>query len=352
MPTYVMHIGPPKAGSTYLQSCLAALRAPLEAHGVAYHTNLIGRPLAMNHEWMLATLAAGRNPELEAEFDRFNRSDYRYVILSTEGFFGVPEEQLEYIRSMAGGSPFIIVYYCRRWSERIPSQWQQLVKSGRFSTLPEHLARELRAPERYLDLNPKLVWDRFAKVFGRDSLRIMPFNTLVERKIDLLDHLLKALDIQMSERPPPEKIVANESPKLVDTEMLRVMNYLYFRATGERSHQVRVQFLRKLTKLPQREALTEIMKADIGQIALDDSSPVFQPLLAGMETYTDRIVLAGNETGFFRPRKRPIDVVQQNYLLHDGVVDLLHAMFAEVDPRKALPPKRAAAAAATAAAAA
>lgn len=340
MPTYVIHIGPPKAGSTYLQSCLAALRGPLEKAGVAYHTNLMGRPITMNHEWMLATLAAGRTPDLEAEFDRFNRSDYRYVILSTEGYFGIPDEQLDYLREMTAGNPVLVVYYARRWSERIPSQWQQLVKMGRFTTFPEHFAREMRHPERYFDLNPKLVFDRFARVFGRESLRIMPFNTLVERKIDLLDHFLKVLDIKLKERPAPDKIVANESPKIIDTEMLRVLNYLYFQATGERSHHVRMQFLRRLRELPQRDALTEIMKTDMGEVIVDDSSPVFQGLLAGMEEYSDCIARVGDNPAFFRPRKRAFEFVQQNYLMHDGAVDLLRAMFDEVDPRKVVPPKR------------
>ena len=341
MPTYVMHIGPPKAGSTYLQSCLAALREPLEEQGVAYHTNLMGRPITMNHEWMLATLAAGPNPALEAEFDRLNTSRYRYVILSTEGFFGIPEEQLHYLRSMTADCPFLIVYYCRRWSERIPSQWQQLVKSGRYTTFPEHFSREMRNPERYLDLNPKLVWDRFAQVFGRDSLRIMPFNTLVEKKIDLLDHFLDMLEVRVAARPAPDKIMANESPKMLDTEMLRALNYLYFQATGERSHQVRMHFLRKLRELPQREPLGEIMKTDLAEAVVDDASSVFRPLLADMMTYADRIVTArGGDQAFFRPRKRAFEFVQQNYLMHDEAVGLLRGMFDEVDPRRVTQPKR------------
>ncbi len=337
MPTYVMHIGPPKAGSTYLQSCLDALRDPLEAQGVHYQTDLIGQRRTMNHEWMLATLRAGPNPDLERTFDALNRSNYRYVILSTEGFFGLPEEQLEYVRSMAGGNPFVIVYYCRRWSDRIPSQWHQVVKAGRFTTFPEHFARELRAPERYLDLNPKLVWDRFARVFGRDSLRLMPLNTLVERKVDLFDHFLATLDIHVAERPDKDKIVANELLRVTDTEMLRALNYLYFQATGERTIQVRVQFLRRLATLD-REPLTEVMKTDLGRVTVDDDSPTFRTLHEAMRDYADRIVpVAGGERTFFKPRKRDFEFVQQNYLMHDGAVEMLRTIFDLVDPRKVGP---------------
>ena len=337
MPTYVMHIGPPKAGSTYLQSCLDALREPLNDAGVHYQTDWTGHARTMNHEWMLATLRAGPNAALEADFDRLNHTGYRYVILSTEGFFGLPEEQLQYLRAMAAGHPFIIVYYCRRWSERIPSQWQQLIKAGRHMTFPEHFARELRGPERFLDLNPKLVWDRFARVFGQESLRLIPFNTLVERKIDLLDHLFTTLGIDIEARPPAEKIVSNESPKVIDTEILRVLNYLYFQATGKPSPQVRVQFLRRLKGLEEREPLTAIMRNDLGSAVVDDSSSVFRSLHDEMAPYASSVVAVDGDGAFFHPRKRVFEYVQQNYLTHDGAVELLRNIFEQVDPRRAAP---------------
>ena len=132
MPTYVIHIGPPKAGSKNLQSSLHSIRSHLAAQGIHYPDEWG----SIHHAGLLAELQTIPNPRLEALFQALNHSEYKTVVLSCEGLYRLRPEQLHYLQQLLGAAPVRIVYYWRRWSESIPSQWQEVVKAGRFRDIP------------------------------------------------------------------------------------------------------------------------------------------------------------------------------------------------------------------------
>jgi hypothetical protein len=58
----------------------------------------------------------------------------------------------------------------------IPSKWRRQIMMGYYLTFSEFYIRLLTSPENIVDLNYSIVWERVAKVFGRDSLRIVPLS--------------------------------------------------------------------------------------------------------------------------------------------------------------------------------
>jgi len=328
MPTCVMHIGATKTGSKYLQTSLAALAGELLKDGICYPTTLFSPKPQVWHRGLATLLQQGRSTELENIFHDLGAGGYRYVCFSNEGFWRLSEEQLLYLRELLSGFEIRIVHYCRRWSERIPSLWKQNVKEGFVVTFPEYLSRAIRAPLMVPDLNHRLVWDKFAAVFGRESLHVVPFNNLVDNEVDLVEHFLETF-FGWQYAQPPENTLSNVSPDMFDCEILRALNAIHLRKTGSTSDQVRIRFLRQRKTL-EVDYLLQVMSNDLGEMVVSDHFQVFQPVYAQMRTYRDRLVSRqyGDELFTFKANKG--NYVQQNYLLDHEATRELHRLYEEI----------------------
>lgn len=328
MPTYVMHIGPPKAGSKYLQTSLAALSGELLNDGICYPTTVFSPKPQASHQGLVRLLHNGPSTELENIFAEFNSSGYGYVCFSNEGLWSLSEEQLVYLRELLAGFEIRIVHYCRRWSERIPSLWKQNVKEGFVETFPEYLVRAIRGPVKAPDLNHRLVWDKFANVFGRESIHLVGFNNLVEKKVDLVEHFLETF-FNWKYAQAPEGTFSNKSPDVLDCEILRALNAIHLRKTGNMSDQVRVRFLRQRNKLDV-DYLLQAMNNDLGKTVVSDHFQVFEAVYEQMCAYRDRLVSKHYGEDFFRFKANTCNYVQQNYLLDDRAARELHTLYEEI----------------------
>jgi hypothetical protein len=318
MPKYVIHIGPPKVGSKYLQTSMAAQSAQLLEYGICYPLSLFSEDRKVWHEPLNAQLRESPSRRLERIFAELNASSHRFVVFSFEGFFGLSEEQLRYLRKMMGECPVEIVYYVRRWSERIPSLWKQRVKGGFSETFPEMYCRTLSHLPSLPDYNNSLVWDKFATVFGRESLRLVSFNNLVDNKIDLVEHFLTAV-LGVPVPPVAKKVDVNHSPNAFNTEILRVLNALHVARTGDAGRAVKVSDLKQLANLDV-SALVTAMQSDVSKIAINDAAPMFRAVYRRLEKYQDRLVSPEIGTGFFAPKSIEHSFVTQDYLLDPAVI--------------------------------
>ena len=77
-----------------------------------------------------------------------------------------------------------------------------------------------------------MVWDVCARVFGRESLRLVSYSNLRQQKVDLAEHFFKTfLGWDQPISVPPGLVQSNVSPDLFDTEIIRALNHLDFIAT-------------------------------------------------------------------------------------------------------------------------
>jgi hypothetical protein len=329
LPTYVIHIGPPKAGSKFIQTSLAALSNELLAEGICYPTDLFSTDRQVWHQSLAARLSSGPSEDLEKMFESLNDGGYKYVALSYEGLFGLSDDSLAYLRSLVGEAEVKIVYYCRRWSERIPSLWKQNVKEGFVETFPEYFGRSVRNPLDAPDLNPRIIWDRFANAFGRDSINLVSFDNLIEHDVDIVQHFVKTF-FSWSYVSPPDGVMSNESPDFYDTEILRALNAIYCGRLGRMSDSVRISFLRARDKL-NLNLLNDAMKNDLGEIIVNDRAQVFDVVYEKMDAYRDRLVSPEFGNRLFTRAAKVCAYVQQNYLLDVKVVNELHRVFDEIN---------------------
>jgi hypothetical protein len=141
---YLIHVGPHKTGSTYLQKGFSRLRGALFELGARYPMHWAD-PESKSHVHLVRRLKEA-DPDLAREFASLNALANQTIILSSEDIVDLPVEALRRLRHLLGGRSVSIIFYCRRWSELIPSAWQEVVKHGGAEGLPEFLAQHLINP--------------------------------------------------------------------------------------------------------------------------------------------------------------------------------------------------------------
>jgi hypothetical protein len=193
-----VHIGAPKCGTTFLQSVLLGNRERLAADGLLFP----GRKI-FDHNLVLMALQA---PESDAPHPRATsawqelRAQIRDwsgdAVLTNEWFVRATDEQAARLHRDLAEPEIHVVYTARAYVHQIPAAWQELLKRGLATSLPEFVASldddaakyswwtldPVRALARWSEglppshvhvvtvppkgADPELLWKRFAGVFG------------------------------------------------------------------------------------------------------------------------------------------------------------------------------------------
>ncbi|UYM07101.1 hypothetical protein [Solicola gregarius] len=200
-PTYYLHVGQPKTGTTFLQSLLREHRAALTADGVLYPSlGKYGRFLAALDGRDKRTYR-GRSFDSEGKWARFVSvtSDFAGQVVFSHELMGAPRQaqQPTSLRELEGFDVHIIVT-ARDPGRQIPSCWQQSLRHGGTASLEEYVdavvssgrlagqplesllanwAHHLPAQRIHLvtvppvGSSPAELWRRFCTVIGADSTR-------------------------------------------------------------------------------------------------------------------------------------------------------------------------------------
>ena len=332
MPKYIIHIGPPKSGSKYLQTQLFYNRQFLEDNGVLYPDNWWTRPTDRYHFSLFDHLRQATDG-LESEFEKINQRGFDRVILSSEALDGLEPKEIQRLQDAIGGNPVEIVYYARRWSERLPSDWRERVKMGQFVTFPKFYIPLLSDPEGTGEINYHTVWERFANVFGRHSLKIVSFSNLLDHRIDFFDHFCRViLGLPSTPQTAKENVQYNKSTSVIDTEIIRALNYIYYFDTSQLYITMQVKFLRLKANrdakvLNWRQELEKHLNSDLRQIKVDDKAAAFDEAWQAISTYADCLVSPEYGRDIFERQVVNLQLAGQNYLLQSGVLNILQELY-------------------------
>jgi hypothetical protein len=320
MPRYVVHVGPHKTGSTYLQACFGQLRSYLAARGIVHPDGWSERGQVSQH-LLFQRLRAG-DPSLAAEFAALNASAHEIVLLSAEDLADLTPDEIARLGELIGSHPVDIVFYCRRWSELLISGWRELVKHGHTLSFPVFLARATADPFASHVLNFRIRLDRFAHAFGRESIHLVSYNHLVEQGVDLLQHFTTRF-LRLPEAPAGTGARVNASLDPVESEMIRVLHDFHQARGGDRDPRLTVAYLQQKAALDIGRPVAA-MRDDMRGLAIDEDAAGFRALhqeLLGM--YGDRLVEPRPPQQLFTPRRADLPFVAQSYLLADGVLDAI-----------------------------
>lgn len=330
-PKYVLHIGPHKTGSTYLQMAFYESRQTLLSRGVFYpdaQFGWIGHG-GTSHTEFYRNLADLDTSELPPRFRQLNSSEYPTVLISSEDLVGVSRQGLRYLRSLLSDRPVEVVYYCRRWSDLLISAWQETVKQGKLHSFGHFLADQLADPMRSSITNFDLVLSKYAEVFGIQSIRLISYNHLIDHEIDLYDHFVTSI-LEWDAAPSVPRITPNRSLGAAESELIRLLNSI----ATERSEATGIELFRRYwlnRSDPDALSLVAGMENHLISARIDDAAPSLRALHEFLfEKYRDRIIGPSSGYNLFQPRVREAALVQDSHLFIPGAVEKLHRLYTKL----------------------
>jgi len=224
----LLHIGPPKTGSTAIQMALHTSRPTLAEHGVLYPgTHVRERPAS----WAVL----GSRPALGREAPRIERwhalveeircSNLPRVCLSHENFARADDAAVDRILDGTGRERTHVIYVARRLDKVLPSHWQERVKAWETASYEEYLHRMLDNPS-----SKSAIWQahgvadvvhKWASRLGNEQVTIVVSDEddrgLLPRTMEAMLGLPEGLLV-----PPTGR--TNASLSLTEAEALRRLN--------------------------------------------------------------------------------------------------------------------------------
>ena len=154
---FVIHIGPRKTATTYLQSNFYRNRKQLLAKGWLYPVVSL-RAQNAHHQ-----VVSSRDEVLAAEgalFKRLRRASddalkkNANLLISSEGFRKWSAKDFVKLGKVLGQADVMIAYTLRDPFTMLMSVWGETVKNGRTRSFPDYAARQLKDPQKSEPLNP------------------------------------------------------------------------------------------------------------------------------------------------------------------------------------------------------
>lgn len=234
--TRLVHIGPPKTGTTSVQSAFHTHRKQLRQCGVHYAGS-------SNQPAIAALAVAGgsgargdrtpRDEDWARLTDEVRDAGSRRVVVSSEYLSHADDRAARRVVDEIRGGPVHIVVTLRPLTKVAPSQWQQFIQNGRRTPFDTWLARVF--PEPASTENEPLFWQRhahgelvrrWAGVVGPENLTVIVAD---DREPDRLERTFEALLGLPRGTLVPEQDFANRSLGRDEVELVRRINQGFHR---------------------------------------------------------------------------------------------------------------------------
>lgn len=268
---FVVHVGPHKTGTSYMQMRLFQGREHLESRGWIY-PDIATYGMDAQHDM-------AHNPDLYLDPEGEYAKDFRDIVqrchdegknllLSAEGFRTWDAEKMWKLTEAVGAQKAELVYAFRCPFSVFQSYWAEEVKQGFSGSLAFRFMQNFVDPDNSQILNPFVDLDRFDND-ERFEINVIYFDAARKREIDICDLLVEGV-LGCSPLPPPERDAVNESLPIEMTEFLRLITFRHSKTKRFTDSRYRLAFFR-LTTPEERAEIVETMKKKAG-----DSFRVFQ----------------------------------------------------------------------------
>jgi hypothetical protein len=331
MTQFILHVGPHKTGTSYLQEAFAATRPLLAERGILYPTTWGMRA----HHILHTQLQTIPNPQLERQFAEMRDSGQPVVLISVEGLTTLPEETVAYLRTLIGDRCSVrVVFYARSWGDILPSHWKQAVRAGETQTLLEYLYVRAINPAGSFFVNFGIGLRRYANVFGSGTISIVSYDSVVSAKRDLFRHFAATF---LDWRDPPEIALGpvNVSPSTADVEIIRVLNSMERVRRGRPPDRLEAvamadAYLRRAPEFA-GSSLSRAFASHTVNATVNETGTILSALHRQLfAEFGQALVPPNPKTVFFSPRRADIPYVHHDYLLFPGVVDALREIHWQV----------------------
>lgn len=227
----ILHVGPHKTGSTYLQHCLARNRVGLAEAGILHPgTERRGRGFNLDVAAMRWLRDAA---DLDAAVEGLGAGipDTGTLLWSSENFSHLTPDKLARVAARFEGRDVEVIFHLRRLHGLWPSSWQSRVRHGADHSFEEYLLAASGSEETDIVPQARQI-EAMIAAFGRPSLRIFVYDNLMAAGEDLFAHFLcevLGLDPGTFEIP---RGLSNPSYSPVQIELVRCLNMRQRDRTG------------------------------------------------------------------------------------------------------------------------
>ncbi len=322
----VIHIGPHKTGSSYLQACFRQYRGALRARGIVVPAEW-EHPGNAAQTVLVAALRDGGDLDGAVEvMARIRAEDAETLLISAEDLCTLGVVQVQRLRDLLGDCEVTVIYYVRRTSDLLFSSWQEDVKHTTSMTFPEYALAHLRNPEASLFFNIDVRLKSWVEVFGKDSIRIVGYSALRDNAIDLFKHFAHRFLKWPNVEPEPSAREINIAGTPEQIELLRSLNQLEKLQNPERPLNLRSKLDAALPHLDLTFLFAE-MAACRKVFVFNDGFPFFARFHREQrQAYATNVVPPCPIEFFFRLARKEIPYVGGDFMLRPGVLEALHVV--------------------------
>jgi hypothetical protein len=258
----VLHIGPPKTGTTAIQAAFHAARTAVERQGVHYagsrRHSIAAVQAVLGRRWIRGDSPPPISAWNELR-DEIHRSKARRVLLSSEFFADATPERIRAVVDELGPDRIQVVVTLRPLARILPSQWQQYVQSGLRASYGPWLDAMLNqtgtrlSPSFWHRHRSDSLIARWAGVVGPDRITaVVVDETDREMILRTFERLLGLVEGTLALQDD----LANRSLTLQEIEAVRALNRAFAQAGLPRSLHAEIvnfgatEFLKTLPQEP------------------------------------------------------------------------------------------------------
>jgi len=332
---FIIHIGPRKTGTTYLQSALYQCKEPMAQEGIFYYIDppVAGRP-RVQRSLLGAALEQGRAAALMPDFYAARDQGMHTVVISDERLSQLDASKLAPLQAMvtelAAGDPVTVVTYCRRWSDRLPSLWAEIIKHGRTQNFAEWLVQMLLQNQQNPDIYEAAMWSAWQSLFGEDCLKIVSYDVMMAQKVDIAREFLDSFIGWPGVIPPRAKKSVNQRLSASEVELLRLLNIMSAKEGVAISERARLNLLRDLAAAKDTR-FKSLGEAGGPMVRVDDRSAFFDRARTAMQAIADSSLIPRNgDARLMVPAVTNTQLSQPGFFSDRTLVEALHDAYGQL----------------------
>jgi hypothetical protein len=320
----IIHIGPHKTGSSYLQACFRQYREVLRARGVVVPAAWESAGNAAQTVLVAALREGGNYESALKTMAEIRMEDAPTLLISAEDLCTLGAPAVQRLRDLLGDSDVTIVYYARRTSDLLFSSWQEDVKHNASMTFPEYVLNHVRNPQASLFFNLDVRLKHFIEVFGKDSIRIVGYSALRDNGIDLFRHFAQRILDWHNIEPEPQSREINIAATPEQIELLRSLNQIEKLKNPELPRNLRTRLDAAMKHLD-LSFLFGQMAACRKIFVFSDAVPMFTRFHREQrQLYAANVVPPCPAEFLFRLARKEIPYIGSDFMLRPGVLEALH----------------------------
>ncbi|WP_434637400.1 hypothetical protein MLC35_01055 [Sulfurimonas sp. NW7] len=244
----ILHIGPHKTGSTYLQKMLYENRDKITAQGVGY-ADICKDGLIAHHQLAEKLINKDFDSANNILQKIFIKSTEDITIISSENFDMLSIEAIEFLANTLCMNDTVevkVIFFKRKFDDLIISNWQESIKHGNTQSCYHYLLNHISAPYSSSVLNITGVLEKYSKYFGKENLIIIDYNQAKEERKDIIDIFFQSIN-KPEIKNIGTKAHINNSLNYTLVEVIRGLNILFYKKYKKNPYDtIRNKFLLKL----------------------------------------------------------------------------------------------------------